>query len=1075
MKKNLFFIWLMLLSLLFSINIEAQMTIGGKKAPEPYSVLELTSIGGLRLPQMTTTQRNALGVTGLDAKSHGLVIYNTTTTCIEYWDSVRWVSLCDGTSQTVVNPAPCTDILADGTGCTSTFTATDIDCPNGPYDIAIVSGADYASLSNVDNANGSFQILFNENTSVNAHSVLVRVTTSCAGMYKEFLFSQKGVDCSSMTYTPPIISQSPAQLGLCQSGAVYLSVPSNTTNLDKLIWTRNGVEIARGVSHVTAALRGKYNVSMGAIGCNVNASNERIIADVPTPIASNMTVFASNNGVLCGANSVTLSASGAGSATVIWFHDGKEDGRTGINLVLTGDSSAGEWFAALKDGSCYSLPTNSTTVTKSAATGQVTINPADVLVNGLALSTFNTFCMGGSLDLSVANKQPGISYKWYNGNDIIVSNPFVIPTGQTTLSLRMVATDDSGVNCPAEANILNKTITSDTAPAQPNITGSSILCDGTTDLTIVPAVAGTYTYTWYKDNVKMADTTPTITINSPGVVYNATVTNATGCVSAMAVKVIAANVSSIPKLSWQSQVATATYGAKVSVQTAIEFGPAITYTWTADNGATIIGTGSSVTIQFPASGTDGTKVNISVIAENSCGKSEVLPLVITMNNACPTPVISAQSDLVQNVNSGSTVTFKIGATGFINPTFQWYSNTTASTVGGNLIAGATSASYTASPTIVSTYYLYCMVTNGCNGAAIPSPVFTINVNTNPDNLPIGTGSFGGRSCFDVAESNDGGACGQLSSRLSGQANFNLASVNTQTYTFTPSGVVSKVRFSYKESLGGVVIKSIASSTAENTLNVNTPVTATVVYNSTLSTGISGQGSAYGRMSANALTVDLYVVYNNKADGTGADVQVKLSISIKDCSCCGAMISPTVWKAFMCYNLGADESVSAIIPSEKLVGAWYQWGKKSPYPAASWDAGSSNLRAITSWGNNTGVKGPNAPCPAGFRVPTQAEWQGVAANNTKTFMGNATIKANNKWDAGILIGTSLFLPYSGYIDRSGPTNIYTNFGVWTHSSSVRGTENDTVYTFYNSAGTGTYMTTTGSYANIGAQVRCMSEQ
>lgn len=97
MKKNLFCIWLVLLAVLFSVNMEAQMTIGGKKVPEAFSVLELLNKGGLRLPQMTTAERDAFAVQGNDNGS-GLVIYNKTTGCVEYWNKTRWVSLCDDTS-----------------------------------------------------------------------------------------------------------------------------------------------------------------------------------------------------------------------------------------------------------------------------------------------------------------------------------------------------------------------------------------------------------------------------------------------------------------------------------------------------------------------------------------------------------------------------------------------------------------------------------------------------------------------------------------------------------------------------------------------------------------------------------------------------------------------------------------------------------------------------------------------------------------------------------------------------------------------------------------------------------------
>jgi hypothetical protein len=97
MKKNLFCIWLVLLAILFSVNTQAQITVGGKKEPEAFSVLELLNKGGLRLPQMSTAERDAFAVQGND-KGSGLTIYNKTTGCVEYWNKTRWVSLCDDTS-----------------------------------------------------------------------------------------------------------------------------------------------------------------------------------------------------------------------------------------------------------------------------------------------------------------------------------------------------------------------------------------------------------------------------------------------------------------------------------------------------------------------------------------------------------------------------------------------------------------------------------------------------------------------------------------------------------------------------------------------------------------------------------------------------------------------------------------------------------------------------------------------------------------------------------------------------------------------------------------------------------------
>ncbi|GHU62694.1 hypothetical protein FACS1894123_04080 [Bacteroidia bacterium] len=100
-------IMFLLVALTFSSvnSLYSQVTIGASEAPRDFSVLELMSdIKGLRLPQLTTAQRTALGnALTLDPSNApaGLTIYNTTTNCLEYWNKQEWISLCDD----VTNPA----------------------------------------------------------------------------------------------------------------------------------------------------------------------------------------------------------------------------------------------------------------------------------------------------------------------------------------------------------------------------------------------------------------------------------------------------------------------------------------------------------------------------------------------------------------------------------------------------------------------------------------------------------------------------------------------------------------------------------------------------------------------------------------------------------------------------------------------------------------------------------------------------------------------------------------------------------------------------------------------------------
>jgi formylglycine-generating enzyme required for sulfatase activity len=74
---------------------DAQVTIGSTADPQPFSILELEGGGtrGIRLPQLTTAQRDALSLSG-HSEASGLQIFNTKTKCVETWNGTKWIQVC---------------------------------------------------------------------------------------------------------------------------------------------------------------------------------------------------------------------------------------------------------------------------------------------------------------------------------------------------------------------------------------------------------------------------------------------------------------------------------------------------------------------------------------------------------------------------------------------------------------------------------------------------------------------------------------------------------------------------------------------------------------------------------------------------------------------------------------------------------------------------------------------------------------------------------------------------------------------------------------------------------------------
>ncbi|RLJ22915.1 uncharacterized protein (TIGR02145 family) [Chryseobacterium sp. 7] len=465
----------------------------------------------------------------------------------------------------------------------------------------------------------------------------------------------------------------------------------------------------------------------------------------------------------------------------------------------------------------------------------------------------------------------------------------------------------------------------------------------------------------------------------------------------------------------------------------------------------------------------------AIFPVNFGGKSCNLSIPVTNSSANVTVLNCAAATVSGSLTSGqpaSGVTASIGYTGGNGGTYGGESVTSTGVTG--LTATLNSGTISSSGNIIYSI----SGTPSSNGTASftinfggQSCVLSVNVGSA---LSIGSGSLVGKTCFDVVMVNDGGDCGTLSGRLSQKADFSQASTNVQTYTFTPTGTVSNVRFLYTNS-NGQVINSISGGNSGN--NITTSVNATVSYNTNLNT------LASGTMRINALTAQIIVIYNDGASNNGTDRQLRLTVNVQDCACCGAYIAPGQWKGFMCHNLGADMSANALVASASIHGAKYQWGAQTNETGRYYSQAQdlSNSGTIAGWNStdlpdNTwqdGVKTAKDPCPAGYRVPTQAQWQGILSYpslNPITRIGSWASSATN-YTTAIKFGNSLLLPAAGSrLFTSGALN-----GRGINGSYWSSTQYTSLYLYANYLNFDSSANLMNFYSRAnGFSVRCISE-
>ncbi|WP_339833380.1 S-layer homology domain-containing protein [Paenibacillus sp. FSL R7-0272] len=371
-----------------------------------------------------------------------------------------------------------------------------------------------------------------------------------------------------------------------------------------------------------------------------------------------------------------------------------------------------------------------------------------------------------------------------NATDFVITQPgtTTLNSGTTSTTFTVKAKDSLAAGTYTAAvtvyadSMTNVTFavtqTVNPAPVAPSITSQpgnkTVTAGQTATFSITASGDAPLSYQWKKDGNALTDgenisgaTAATLSISNTqsgdAGSYTVVVTNAAGNASSNAatLTVNALTNAATPSIDTQPTGDTVNEGdssPNLSVAASVNDGGTLSYQWYSNSvnstiGGNAIAGATSTTYAAPTTSTGTTYYYVVVTNTNNSvsgtktatATSNIATVnVNTLTNAA-TPSIDTQptGDTVNEGDSSPNLSVAASVNDGGTLSYQWYSNSVNSTIGGNAIAGATSTTYAAPTTSTGTTYYYVVVTNTNNGvsgtktATATSNIATVNVNIAP--------------------------------------------------------------------------------------------------------------------------------------------------------------------------------------------------------------------------------------------------------------------------------------------------------------------------------------------------------
>jgi hypothetical protein len=411
-------------------------------------------------------------------------------------------------------------------------------------------------------------------------------------------------------------------------------------------------------------------------------------------------------------------ATGNGTLSYQWKKNGAVvGGATSASYTTTATmaSDNGAQFAVVVTDSTGSVTSNAATLTVTSApvAPSITTQPANQTVTAGKTATFSVTATGTAT----------LTYQWKKNGAVIggaTSASYTTPaTGATDNGAQFTVTVTNGTG-----NVTSSpaTLTVDVPPAittQP--ANQAVTAGKTATFSVTASGSGTLSYRWNKNGTVIGGataasyTTPSTIASDNGAVFTVTVTDSVASVTSSAATL---TVNVPPSITAQPANKTVSVGQTASFGVAASGTATLSYQWS-KNGSAISGA-TAASYTTPATSASDNGAQFTVVVTNSFGSVTSGAATLTVNAP---PSITTQP-ASQTVTAGQAAKFSVTASSAGTPTYQWSKN-------GNVIGGATSASYTTPATTAADNGSKFSVTVTDSTGSVTSSAATLTVNVPP--------------------------------------------------------------------------------------------------------------------------------------------------------------------------------------------------------------------------------------------------------------------------------------------------------------------------------------------------------